>query len=106
MLNETDFYRLKSQCAAFSLAERYEDWLDEREGLLIGLSAAGVQAIRIEVKLEKLLVWCARRSAAPDESALDRFAASIQGTAMTRSNFVPLLKRAAGLTHPRFERLN
>lgn len=108
VLNEPDFYRFTSQRSAHRLPDRYQDWLDEREGLLVGLSAAGVRTIRIAVDLDKFLAWCATESIAANETALDRFAASIQG-AMTISHGDFALPADRGYGHvvqPRFGGFN
>lgn len=106
VLNEPDFHRLKSQRSACGLPDRYEDWLDEREGLAIGLSAAGVRAITITVNLDKFLAWCATEAVTADENALDRFAASMQDAATSCGDFAPPAERGRHAMQHRFESLN
>ena len=96
MLSEAEFHRLKSRCPALQLPDRYNDWLDEREGLLVGLSAAGMRTIPVPVDPEKFLAWSAADAIALDEAALDRFAASTQGNANARSDLALLVERASG----------
>jgi hypothetical protein len=58
------------------LAEQYcyEDWLDCREGLFMGLSISGIDSRLVSVSLEAFLRWCDDRVVTPSESLLDSFA--------------------------------
>lgn len=53
----------------------YDDWLNSREGLQIGLSAAGVDAAMVRVSLRSFLEWRDLTGASSDQPALDAFAA-------------------------------
>ena len=52
----------------------YEDWLDARWGLRIGLAMAGVNADMVVVDLASFLEWLDRTGKVADERALDVFA--------------------------------
>ena len=52
----------------------YEDWLDARWGLCIGLAMAGVDARMVVVDLASFLGWRDRTGKAADERSLDAFA--------------------------------
>jgi hypothetical protein len=60
---------------AFSAYADYEDWLDAREGLLMGLALGGVDAELTPVSLTALLAWARITGTQPDEASLDRLAA-------------------------------
>lgn len=105
VLNEADFYRLKSERPAFQLPDHYEEWLDERDGLLIGLSAAGVRAVHVRIDLDKFLAWDAPDRAL-DEAALDRFAASTKAGASARGDFAVLAEHASSVGRPCFRSFN
>lgn len=107
VLNESDFYRLRSQRSARGLPDHYQDWLDEREGLLIGLAAAGVRTIRIAVDLERFLAWCTADSIALDDAALDRFVALTEDATAPRGDFpLPAEHGYAVVEQARFGNLN
>jgi len=52
----------------------YDDWLDARWGLCIGLAMAGVDARMVVVDLASFLGWRDRTGNPADERALDAFA--------------------------------
>jgi hypothetical protein len=64
---------LKSYCD-------YEDWLDARWGLHIGLAMAGVYARMVVVDLASFLGWRDRTGKPADERSLDAFAALAAAT--------------------------
>lgn len=76
LLNRPDFIQLKRECAVFPFPDHYDEWLDEREGLQIGLSAAGVETTITTVDLTLFLEWCGRLSRPIDNDSLDAFAAA------------------------------
>jgi hypothetical protein len=53
----------------------YDDWLDRREGLQIGLDMVGVEATIVRIDLASFLEWLRLTGASADENALDAFAA-------------------------------
>lgn len=55
----------------------YDDWLDAREGLQLGLSMAGVDARIVVVELRRFLAWRRLTGMHANEGALDAFAARI-----------------------------
>ncbi len=65
-----------AQAAIAELADYgdYEDWLDARWGLQIGLAMAGVDAKMVVVDLSSFLGWRDRTGKPADERALDAFA--------------------------------
>jgi len=52
----------------------YEDWLDAREGLQMGLSMAGLDAALVSVSFSAFQQWCLQTGAPANERALDVFA--------------------------------
>jgi hypothetical protein len=52
----------------------YEDWIECREGVYLGLSLGGIDARLVNVSLNGFLDWCERRSITPTERALDAYA--------------------------------
>lgn len=52
----------------------YDDWRDSREGSLLGLAMAGVDARFVPVKLAAFLTWCNERRRRPDGRSLDAYA--------------------------------
>ena len=77
VLKDSDFNRLKCEGVHFPFPDQYDDWLDEREGLSVGLSAAGVRTVMITVDLDRFLTWCRKEAVPIGEDALDRFAATM-----------------------------
>lgn len=55
----------------------YEDWLDSRLGLQMGLAMSGVDAPLVEVGLAEFREWCALARTMPNEDTLDTFAALV-----------------------------
>ncbi len=62
----------------------YSDWLDSREGLQIGLSMAGDDAVTACVSLSSFLEWRDLTGASSDLPALDAFAALAFAVRKTR----------------------
>lgn len=86
ILRDADFLRLKRECPRCPFPDRYADWLDEREGLHIGLAAAGVKTALVTVDLARFLDWCRKEARPADEDALDRFAAlTVKGAELRRA---------------------
>jgi len=56
----------------------YEDWLDARWGLCIGLAMAGSNVGIVVVDLASFLGWLERTGELADEPALDRFASALR----------------------------
>ena len=75
MLSPQAFAVAAETIPAFSAYVHYEDWLDAREGLRMGLALAGVEAELTPVSLTALLRWARLTGIEPDEAALDRLAA-------------------------------
>jgi len=75
MLSPQAFAVAAATIPAFSVYADYEDWLDAREGLLMGLAFTGVDADLTPVPLTALLAWARLTGTEPNEAALDRLAA-------------------------------
>ncbi len=75
LLAESEFDQARASIADLADHRNYEDWLDSREGLQIGLSMAGVDATIVCVSLSSFLEWRGLTGASSDERALDAFAA-------------------------------
>jgi hypothetical protein len=67
----------RAQAAVPCLADYrdYDDWLDRREGLQIGLDMVGVEATIVRIDLASFLEWRRLSGARAEEGALDAFAA-------------------------------
>ena len=78
---------------AFSVYADYEDWLDAREGLVMGLAFTGVAADLTPVPLTALLAWARLTGTEPDETALDRLAALVHAVRLA----LPALRRRAAV---------
>jgi hypothetical protein len=63
---------------AFAAYADYDDWLDAREGLRMGLALGGVDAEFAPVSPTALLAWAYLTASEPDEAALDRLAAFVR----------------------------
>lgn len=74
LFDESEFARARMKFADLAIYSDYQDWLDSREGLQIGLSMAGVEAKIVRVRLASFLRWRALAGAACVEPALDAFA--------------------------------
>jgi hypothetical protein len=71
---EREFGRARIEIADLAGCIDYDDWLDSREGLQIGLAMAGVDATTICVSLSSFLEWRDLTGASSDQRALDAFA--------------------------------
>jgi hypothetical protein len=76
---ETEFHRARSAISDLAHCCDYNDWLDAREGLQMGLAMAGVEARIVPVSLSSFLEWSRLSGRAPDERALDAFASLASG---------------------------
>ncbi|MGA2491734.1 MAG: hypothetical protein ABSF67_02155 [Roseiarcus sp.] len=56
----------------------YDDWLDARDGLRMGLAFGGVDSEFAPVSLTALLAWTHLTGNEPDEAALDRLATFVR----------------------------
>jgi hypothetical protein len=54
----------------------YDEWRESREGFEAGLTMAGVDVKMVAVAVAPFLTWCRKTGNAPDERALDTFAAT------------------------------
>jgi hypothetical protein len=75
LVAEREFARAQAEIADLAGYIDYDDWLDSREGLQIGLSAAGVDAATVRVSLRSFLEWRDLTGASSGQAALDAFAA-------------------------------
>jgi hypothetical protein len=71
---EKEFHGARSAISDLARCCDYDDWLDAREGLQIGLGMAGVEARIVPVGLSSFLEWSRLSGTSPDEPALDAFA--------------------------------
>jgi len=67
----------------------YDDWLDAREGLRMGLAFGGVDSEFAPVSLTALVAWARLTGEEPDEAALDRLATFVRAVRLA-SNPVAL----------------
>jgi hypothetical protein len=73
LLAETEF-EARAEVLWLDGYSDYEDWLDSRLGLQMGLAMSGVDAALVEVGLAEFREWCALARTTPNEDALDAFA--------------------------------
>ena len=93
MLSPQAFAVAAATIPAFSVYADYEDWLDAREGLRMGLAFAGVEAEVTSGSLNALLAWARLTGTEPDEAALDRLAAVAHAVRLA----LPALRRRAAV---------
>jgi hypothetical protein len=74
VLSAAEFEIARGMIPELSDHFNYDDWLDSRYGMVMGLSFAGEDAGLVRVSLAGFLNWCARHHIRPSESALDAFA--------------------------------
>ncbi len=82
LLDAGDFERARAEIADLASYVDYDDWLDAREGVQMGLAMAGVDAATVRVDVASLQEWSALTERPCDERALDAFA----GLAATMRN--------------------
>lgn len=75
LVESPQFGAAQAAMAGLSDCRDYEDWLDRREGLQIGLAMTGVEAAIVRVDLASFLEWASLAGAPLGECALDAFAA-------------------------------
>ena len=75
ILSPSDFLRAKQMSQSFTTYDDFDDWLAEREGLQIGLSAAGVETFLVAIDFFVFLEWSRVNELSMSEYALDRLAA-------------------------------
>lgn len=74
LFEAAEFARAQAEMPELAAWSDYEDWLDSREGLRMGLAMAGVDAQLVRVRLDSFRAWRTLAGAASDEAALDAFA--------------------------------
>ncbi len=74
LVDAGEFERARSDIADLACYVDYDDWLDAREGMQIGLAMAGVDAATVHVDLASFREWTALTGRPCDERALDAFA--------------------------------
>ncbi len=75
ILSDREFQAARAAMPDLAGCLDYDEWLDSREGLQIGLAMAGVDASIVPVGLTSFLEWGRLTGARLDERALDAFAA-------------------------------
>ena len=74
VVSAADFGRAQRCVSELSSFSDYDDWLDSRYGLFMGLSLGGDDASLETVALDDFLNWCRARRMRPTEAALDAYA--------------------------------
>ncbi len=74
VVSAVDFERARECVSELSNYSDYDDWLDSRYGLFMGLSLSGADASLETVALDDFLGWCGARRMSPSEGALDAYA--------------------------------
>jgi hypothetical protein len=78
MLTPQAFAAAAATMPALAAYADYDDWLDAREGLRMGLAFGGVDTEFAPVSLTALLAWAHLTGSEPDEAALDRLATFVR----------------------------
>jgi hypothetical protein len=73
-LDEHDFRHARASIPDFERSLDYDDWLDDRYGLTVGLCSSGVDARMVTVDLSLFLTWCRFARLALTEKNLHVFA--------------------------------
>ena len=76
---EDDFRQARAAIPDFAQSLDYEDWLDDRYGLTVGLCSSGVDARIVTVDLSTFLAWCRSAGLTPSETNLRHFAGVVAG---------------------------
>jgi hypothetical protein len=74
VVSAADFGRAQECIPELTDYSGYDDWLDSRYGLFMGLSLGGDDASLETVALDDFLNWCRARRMRPTEAALDAYA--------------------------------
>jgi hypothetical protein len=85
MLTPRAFAAAAATMPALAAYADYDDWLDAREGLRMGLAFGGVEAEFAPVSLTALLAWARLTGDEPDEAALDRLATFVRALRLARN---------------------
>ena len=94
LLNCDDFIRAKELLENFDQWEAFQDYLDDREGLRMGLAFAGRSIQIASVSLDSFLAWCRATGERATAERLDEFASLTE--AVRRARYIEV--------HPRLER--
>lgn len=78
MLAARAFVVAAATIPALAVYADYDDWLDAREGVKMGLAFGGVDAEFTTVSLTALLAWARLTDHDPDEAALDHLATLVR----------------------------
>jgi hypothetical protein len=78
LLTPETFAAAAAAMPALAAYADYDDWLDAREGLRMGLAFGGVDSEFAPVSLTALLAWGRLTGEKPDEAALDRLATFVR----------------------------
>jgi hypothetical protein len=74
LLSHQDFRLARQLMPELESYAHYDDWLDCRHGLMMGLAMAGVETSLVSVTLADFHRWCVEHDQLPTEEALDAFA--------------------------------
>jgi hypothetical protein len=77
MLSADDFEAAHASIPDFASDSDYEDWLDDRYGMTVGLCASGVDARMVTLEFSQFLAWCRYARLAPSRKGLDEFASVV-----------------------------
>ncbi len=75
LVDRQEFALARERIDGFEPWASYEDYRDEREGRVNGLSAAGQRALLTPVSVAEFLAWSAAGGLPPSAARLDAFAA-------------------------------
>ena len=91
LINRADFLRAKELVENFDQWEAFEDYLDDREGLWMGLAFAGSSIRLAAVSLDPFLAWCRATGEPATVESLNEFAGLREAVRRERNVQVPLL---------------
>ena len=84
LVNRADFLRAKELVENFDQWEAFEDYLDDREGLWMGLAFAGLSVPLASISLDPFLAWCGTNGEPATAERLDEFATLTQALRRSR----------------------
>ena len=76
-LTAEDFQRARRLAPALASFESYDEWLDEREGSIIGLAHAEIEVVSVHTPLARFVEWARLNHVDLGLNALDAFAEQI-----------------------------
>ena len=90
-LGREEFLRCQRFLSGFDAFGSYRDFVDEMEGLQIGLGAAGVEAAPVPLLGRSFLSWCRNYGHPPSSERLNEFAEQLAAHRMSQLDTLEVL---------------